>query len=122
MNIFAIVVAAIVIFAAVIGIRMLTQAVSNSRSVVVESDGHGVFAGPGKEAAQVVHTLANAGVIAWIEEDAASGETKVFVEDEQKDQVQALLTVQQHMEQEQQQAAAVTEQPAETVVTATASA
>ena len=102
MNYFGLVVVAIGIVAAIVIFRKLNRVVSSSRTVVEESDGHEVFVGPSKEAAGVIHTLADAGIIGWTE-ITSDGETKVFVEDNQKDQLPALLAVQQHMEKEQQE-------------------
>ena len=100
MNYFALVMVAVGVVVAIMIIKKLGRAVSNSRELAEDSDGHEVFAGPSKEAAQVVHTLADAGIIGWTEA-SANGETKVFVEENQKDQVPALLAVQQQILAEQ---------------------
>lgn len=93
------VVAGAVVVGGVVLKKVLASALSNNRGAVLESDGEEVFRGPPAEATKVIHQLADAGVIAWSEQQE-QGEVAVLVDTEQAGDVPTLLRVQQHMKKE----------------------
>ena len=100
MNYVLIAVASILVFIGIMFLRKMGSAVSAAREPVVDSEGQEVFSGEADEAAKVVHTLADAGVMGWIE-TSNDGKHRVLVEETQQQDVPALLAVQAQISQEQ---------------------
>lgn len=86
-----------IVIAAVVIIRKANAHFATLRPDIDDSEGQEVFRGSGKEAAQAVHTLADAGIVAWIETDSA-GQVGVFVDSNQHQDIPALLAVQKHLQ------------------------
>ena len=91
---------ALVLVIAIFLIRKVGSHLAGMRPEVHDSDGKEVFYGGASEAAQVIHTLADAGIIGWSESEP-DGQRRVFVEHEQHADIPALLAVQQQILQGQ---------------------
>ena len=88
---------------AVMVFRSLGRSLQAARGCAEEGEGAEVFCGDAHEAQQVIHTLADAGVLAWAEEQA--GSVRVLVDQDQHAQVPVLLQVQEHLMSSPQQPA-----------------
>ncbi|TVR44283.1 MAG: hypothetical protein EA402_07435 [Planctomycetota bacterium] len=93
-----IVVAVAVGVAVIVLLRKAGSHFASIRSAAEESEGVEVFRGSAPEAIQAIHTLADAGVVAWQETDQ-DGSVCVFVESEQQADVPALLKVQKELQE-----------------------